>query len=320
MARRAFLGGFLLGVALVGVAGMSSAAYGGSVFHSVDGCVLFDTRVAGGALEAREERTFHVVGSASDFVAQGGTAGGCGIPGFSGGQPVATAALINLTAIKVTGVGSLRVWPTDAAQPPTELVTFQKMTPQLNISNASVIAVRQDVEGADITIRANSAGVHVRGTVSGFFTELEAEEDPAAIRKGNNGFGLVAGQITSGRLRLTGAESGPSAMIFASAIANVNVEKNSSHQCSITVLNSPFSGRTYTFTRQVLANAVTTTTGTLAPGAANATAFLTEATVKWQLWEAGTGSLTARVITIDASLRSSGTTCDYAATMYTGGS
>src|SRR5688572_20974638 len=144
MIRRAFLAVFLLSVAAVGVAGMSSAAYGSSVLHTVPTCVLFNTRLGGGAMAADEIRTFHVVGSSSNFIAQGGTPGGCGIPGFADSQPVATAAVINLIAFKPTGRGSLRVWPSDQTQPPDDLLTFQQMTPELNISNAAVIAVRQD--------------------------------------------------------------------------------------------------------------------------------------------------------------------------------
>src|SRR5687768_6175920 len=72
MAPRAFLGVLLLGMAAVGVAGMSSPAHAGSLFHNLPPCILFDTRVAGGAMAAFETRTFHVVGAASNFAAQGG--------------------------------------------------------------------------------------------------------------------------------------------------------------------------------------------------------------------------------------------------------
>jgi hypothetical protein len=68
------------------------------VFTSVTPCVAFDTRpVFGGpgAFAVEQERIFHIVGSTANFAAQGGTAGECGVPGFSGGQPVVQAVFIN---------------------------------------------------------------------------------------------------------------------------------------------------------------------------------------------------------------------------------
>src|SRR5688500_9966040 len=64
------------------------------VLITVNPCVIFDTRPAQGgtgAFAAEEERSFSIAGSTADFAAQGGTAGGCGVPGWSGGQPVAKA-------------------------------------------------------------------------------------------------------------------------------------------------------------------------------------------------------------------------------------
>jgi hypothetical protein len=134
----------------------------------------------------------------------------------------------------------------------------------------------------------------------------------------SNGLGGSGrGRYTYGRDQLSGAEAGPETVIFASGIANVNAEKNSNSQCSLTLLNSPLNGNTYTFVRQV---AGTVTSGTIAPGGTNATTFASGATsVRWQAWVAGDPLATARVITVDASAVSTGTTCDFAASMYVGG-
>ena len=89
------------------------------VFHSVTPCRLIDTRLsAAGALAAAETRSFHVVGSASDFVAQGGKAGGRGLPGFAGpGQPQVQAVFINIVAVNPAGAGNLRGGPPTGRSP-----------------------------------------------------------------------------------------------------------------------------------------------------------------------------------------------------------
>ncbi len=127
-------------------------------------------------------------------------------------------------------------------------------------------------------------------------------------------------QMLFGREQLSGAESGPSAVIFAPGRVNVNAEKNSLNQCSLTLFNSPFAGGTLTFVREVVSgSSVTVTDGTLAEGAANSTAFSgSPVRVRWQAWFPGDPSATGRVITVEASARSSGTGCDFSAVMTAG--
>src|SRR5687767_15411332 len=84
------------------------------VLITVNPCVIFDTRPAQGgtgAFAAEEERTFHIAGAVDDFAAQGGTLGGCGVPGWSGGAPVARAVLINYIAITRRVAASSRHGP-----------------------------------------------------------------------------------------------------------------------------------------------------------------------------------------------------------------
>ena len=83
-----------------------------------------------------------------------------------------------------------------------------------------------------------------------------------------------------------------------------------------------FSGRTLTFTRQAFPTGAAASfgDGTIAQGVTDAVNLGAAGNVRWQLWEAGSPSATARVITIEAFARRTSTTCDYGATMYTGGS
>jgi hypothetical protein len=136
-------------------------------------CVVFDTRPAfggTGAFAVEEERTFHIAGSTAPFAAQGGTAGGCGVPGFSGGNAGAQAVFINYIAIEPQGSGQLKAWAADKTEPPQgALVNYQALTPPMNNSNAVVTELRLDAEGNDIKVKAKSAGVHVRGVILGYF-------------------------------------------------------------------------------------------------------------------------------------------------------
>jgi len=150
------------------------------VFHSVTPCRLIDTRLsAAGALAASETRTFHVVGSTSDFVAQGGKGGGCGLPGFAGpGQPQVQAVFINIVAVSPAGAGNLRGWASDGPAPLASILTYAKVSDEtlagvpLSIANGIGLPVRQDLEGNDISIRANPSGTHVVADVVGYWRFL----------------------------------------------------------------------------------------------------------------------------------------------------
>jgi hypothetical protein len=168
--------------------GVAQAATGDPlVFQELTPCALFDTRPSQGgtgALAGGESRTFHVVGSTSNFAAQGGTAGGCGIPGFSGGDPQTEMVYLNLVAVDPAAGGNLKVWATDDPEPQGGVVNYQKLTPNLNTSNSIVVGVRQDTEGSDITVKANVSSTHVRGVALGYLSPAEAS---AWLLEGNAG-------------------------------------------------------------------------------------------------------------------------------------
>jgi hypothetical protein len=64
------------------------------------------------------------------------------------------------------------------------VVNYQKLTPNLNTSNSIIVGVRQDTEGADITVKANVSSTHVRGVALGYLTPAEAS---AWLLEGNSG-------------------------------------------------------------------------------------------------------------------------------------
>jgi hypothetical protein len=174
------------------------------VFVSLNPCVIFDTRPSqggSGAFTAGQTKQFYIAGSTANFSAQGGTTGGCGVPGWSEDQPRAKAVFINYVAIEPQGGGSLKAWAFEKTEPPQGgLVNFQALTPPMNNSNAVVTELRQDTEGLDINVRVLSAGAHVRGVVLGYFT---ADHITAVVA----GTGLTGG-AQSGTATLSIASGG----------------------------------------------------------------------------------------------------------------
>ena len=93
-------------------------------------CRVVDTRVAGGVLVAGGSRGFQVAGSGANFVAQGGTSGGCGIPDGVG------AAEISVTVVAPVGNGYLRVGPNDGSDP---AATFLAYNSGVGITNTGTV-------------------------------------------------------------------------------------------------------------------------------------------------------------------------------------
>jgi hypothetical protein len=142
------------------------------VYFSLSPCRIVDTRLSSaGALTPGVARTFNVVGNTADFAAQGGTAGGCGIPGFTGPTAQVRAVVFNFVAVNPQGAGNLRAWPTDQTVPSASVLNYAQVT-GLNIANGLVVPVRLDVEGNDISIRADASGTHVVVDVVGYFAPL----------------------------------------------------------------------------------------------------------------------------------------------------
>ena len=143
------------------------------VYTPLNPCRIVDTRLSpGGRLAAGTDRTFHVVGSASDFASQGGTAGGCGIPGFGPGPaPQTVAVAFNFVAVNPSGAGNLRAWASDQTIPNASILNYAQVT-GLNIANSVIVPVRQDSEGNDLTVRADVSDAHLVVDVVGFFKPL----------------------------------------------------------------------------------------------------------------------------------------------------
>jgi hypothetical protein len=104
----------------------------GTMFVPLTPCRVVDTRVTGGAFADREIRAYEVAGSGSAFAAQGGKAGGCGIPAE------ATAVEASVSAVSPSGPGFFRAYPADQPMP---TATFLNFAASQDITNTGAIAL-----------------------------------------------------------------------------------------------------------------------------------------------------------------------------------
>jgi hypothetical protein len=176
----------------------------GRVYVPIAPCRIVDTRLPPNPLLANTPRTFHVVGSTSNFGGQGGKAGGCGIPGFlAPSLPQVQAVMFNFVAVDVLGAGDLRAWATDHTIPFASILNYAAV-PGLNLANGIIVPVRQDLEGSDISVQADATGVDLVVDVVGYFSDfapgqvvrsLSGQSDTLALA-GSNGLSVSAGSGT----------------------------------------------------------------------------------------------------------------------------
>ena len=164
MPELARLGALLAAATL---AGGSAATAESLTFVPLPPCRVIDTRIAGGLLAANTERSFEVSGTAN-FEAQGGTAGGCGVPQDFLFPSFAVA--INLIAVNPLGPGNLRAWREGDPTPAASVLNYSNVA-GLNIANGVILPiVGSNVLPKDLRIRADVSGTHVVADVTGYFT------------------------------------------------------------------------------------------------------------------------------------------------------
>lgn len=130
------------------------------VFTPVTPCRIMDTRFqtvpARIGPDAGVQR--NVVGT--DYSAQGGFAGSCGIPSTG-----AAAVSINIVTTNQSGTGSLRVIASFAGNPPVSILNY---SPIQNIGNAAVVAATTGA-GPNIWVYSASAATDVIIDIMGYF-------------------------------------------------------------------------------------------------------------------------------------------------------
>jgi sugar lactone lactonase YvrE len=135
-----------------------------SVYVALSPCRVVDTRVTGGPFAANEQRSFQIGGTGAGFAAQGGKAGGCGVPDG------ATAVAASVTAVTPSGPGYFRAWPSDESAPTATFLNFAKGQ---SITNTGAISLAE-TGTKDLTARNYVSGSHYVIDVQGYYIDPEA--------------------------------------------------------------------------------------------------------------------------------------------------
>jgi hypothetical protein len=149
------------------------------LFVPVAPCRLLDTRQGGGIIAAGTTRAFRVAGTAG-FEAQGGKAGGCGIP-IGASSPVAASVMVNLVAVDVSGKGNLAAWEFGQPEPLASSINFQRI--DMNIANGLIVPIAGvSSQAADLNVKANVANAHLVADVTGYFTRFPVENFQGGLK------------------------------------------------------------------------------------------------------------------------------------------
>ena len=144
------------------------------VFVPLAPCRIIDTRLAGGALAAGVPRDFQVAGT-TEFGAQGGTLGGCGVPAGAA-EPNAAAVVVNFIAVGPSGPGNLVAWAYGQPKPLASVINYSNV-PGLNIANGVIVPIAgTNTVPADLRIQADVSATHVVADVTGYFTRFNMDQ------------------------------------------------------------------------------------------------------------------------------------------------
>ena len=156
-------------------------------------CRVVDTRVVGGAITAGGSRAFQVAGSGANFVAQGGTAGGCAIPAG------VTAAEVTVTAISPAGSGYLRVSPNNGSNP---TATFLAYSSGIGIANTGTVTMSAAGDFKDLLVRNFVGATQIVIDVQGYFPAAGGTRyqtvTPCRVVDTRNAGGVLASGVTRG--------------------------------------------------------------------------------------------------------------------------
>ena len=145
---------------VVDVLGYFTTAGSGGYTPLASPCRAVDTRLtAGGPVAAGASRNVQVAG-AGNLSAQGGAAGGCGVPD---GVP---AAVVSITAVGPSGSGFLRAGPNTGTPPAATVVNY---TNGVSITNTGAVALGSAAL-ADLSLAGFAGSTHVAVDVLGYYS------------------------------------------------------------------------------------------------------------------------------------------------------
>jgi hypothetical protein len=153
----------------------------GYVFKPLSICTLVNTAAIDNKFTDGEIRTYTIRGEDTNLSAYGGSATGCGLPGFTTGvleiQNRVSAIAVNIKTLGVEGRGSIKVWPADEPDSPLPIDNYEDTAPPLKFNNFAIIPLCGEVGtdpcvNGDINVQINGAPAHVKLEVTGYFMEM----------------------------------------------------------------------------------------------------------------------------------------------------
>jgi hypothetical protein len=153
------------------------------LFVPLDPCRIIDTRLSSaGKMQPNVTRDFRVVGT-TGFEAQGGKAGGCGVPAGAT-QPLAAAVMLNIVAIEAEGAGNMRAWEFNQPMPNASSINYQHLSPNpMNIANGLIVPISGISSlASDLSVMASFSRVHLVADVSGYFTRFPVEQFQSGLK------------------------------------------------------------------------------------------------------------------------------------------
>ena len=146
-------------------------------YNAVAPCYVVNTFLAGGPFAANETRIYTVVGSGS-LAGQGGSATGCGIPGFSNGIARVQAVALEILVMNPAGVGMVWAIAADTTINPSATPPFMHFNAPppgaccLSVTNEGPVAVAQTSGVGDILINVAVNSAHLVISVVGYYTRF----------------------------------------------------------------------------------------------------------------------------------------------------
>ncbi|MDY7094455.1 MAG: hypothetical protein SX243_15900 [Acidobacteriota bacterium] len=153
----------------------------GFIFKPLSICTLVNTAAVDDKFTDGETRTYTIRGESTNLAGYGGSASGCGLPGFTTGvleiQNRVAAIAVNIKTLGVEGRGSIKVWPADELDSPLPIDNYEDTVPPLKFNNFAIIPLCGEVgvdpcTSGDINVQINGAPAHVKLEVTGYFMEM----------------------------------------------------------------------------------------------------------------------------------------------------
>lgn len=156
------------------------------VYTPLTPCRIIDTRLVGGPLAAESTRNFRAFTS-TDFTAQGGAPGNCGIP-----QNV-SAVTVTIASQAATSSGYFTAFPFSEAMPVAATLNYNISIPGINVySNAADIRLCRPGCASEFSVYSK-AQAQLIVDVTGYFAEPEATALDCTVASESGSLALLSG-------------------------------------------------------------------------------------------------------------------------------